>query len=47
MIIGYQFLEGAKLGSIYVGHFGQIQDGGLPESHTTITGQYQFEQLYD
>ena len=30
MTIAYQFLEGAKLGSRYGGHIGQIQDGHLP-----------------
>ena len=37
--ISCRFLEGAKLGSLYVGHFGSIQDGGLPEYHMAITGQ--------
>ena len=32
MTISYQFLEGAKLGSLCVGHFWEIQDGGRPPS---------------
>ena len=31
MTIIYQFLEGAKTGSLCGSHFGQIQDGRLPE----------------
>ena len=31
MTIIYQFLEGAKMGSLCGSHFGQIQDGRHPE----------------
>ena len=31
MTISYQFLEGAKMGSLCGGHIGQIQDGRHPE----------------
>ena len=32
MTITYQYLEGAKMGSLCGGHIGQIQDGRHPEN---------------
>ena len=39
MTIIYQFLEGAKMGSLCGSRFGQIQDGRHPEYEILITSE--------